>query len=132
MAEPVGFFSLYSRFTSKMYVTAVFSCAKTLSLQRLLKAITSFTIRGARREFNMQSEAVPAPCVRCVAYQLLSESRARLCLSLATLVLITTVSVRGRLQLKTSSETNRRGAPGRAPTSGCNLRARRRFIQPLS
>ena len=48
----------------------------------------------------MQSEAVPAPCVRCVAYQLLSESRARLCLSLATLVLITTVSVRGRLQLR--------------------------------
>ena len=34
----------------------------------------------ARREFNMQSEAVPAPCVRCVTYQLLSESRARLCL----------------------------------------------------
>ena len=48
----------------------------------------------------MQSEAVPAPCVRCVTYQLLSESRARPRLSLATLVLITTVSVRGRLQLR--------------------------------
>ena len=80
----------------------------------------------------MHSEAVPAPCVRCVTYQLLSESRARLCLSLATLVLITTVSVRKVEVLKTSSETHRQRAPGHAPTSGYNLRAKRRFFQSLS
>ena len=45
VAKPGGFFSFYSRFTKKKYVTAVFFCAKTLSLRQFLKAVTSFTIR---------------------------------------------------------------------------------------
>ena len=45
VAKPVGFFSFYSRFTPKKYVTAVFFCRQNLSLLQFLKAVTSFTIR---------------------------------------------------------------------------------------
>ena len=40
VAKPVGFFSFYSRFTAKKYVTAVFFCAKILPLLHLINAVT--------------------------------------------------------------------------------------------
>ena len=44
VAKPGSFFSFYSRFTPKKYVTAVFFCGQNLSLLQFLKAVTIFTV----------------------------------------------------------------------------------------